>query len=104
MLPWWPVKGVYLLVERGDASPAPLADVPGIGGVWWGGASPMPPPYTTRDNTGLQISYCFLDEEPAAVGERVRPVLEKRWSEGVKPLLAAPFHALISYDWARYLP
>ncbi|MDT3442858.1 MULTISPECIES: hypothetical protein [unclassified Pseudofrankia] len=105
VLPWWPVRGVYMLVERGDASPAPLADVPGVGGVWWGGALPMQPPYTTRNNAGLRISYCFLDDDPVAVAEDLRPLLEKRWSDaGVEPLLAAPFHALVSYDWARYLP
>jgi hypothetical protein len=105
VLPWWPAKGVYLLVERGDVSPAPLADVPGVGGLWWGGALPMQPPYTTKDNTGLRITYCFLDDDPAAVGERLRDVLEKRWGDAhVEPLLAAPFHTLVSYDWARYLP
>ncbi|ABW10858.1 conserved hypothetical protein [Parafrankia sp. EAN1pec] len=105
VLPWWPAKGVYLLVERGEASPAPLVDVPGVGGLWWGGAAPMEPPYTTRDNAGLQIAYCFLDEDPATVGDRLKPVLEKRWQEtGLEPLLAAPFHTLVSYDWGRFLP
>jgi hypothetical protein len=105
VLPWWPAKGVYLLVEQSEASPAELVDIPGVGGVWWGGALPMDPPYTTHDNTGLQITYCFLDDEPAAVGERLRRVLELRWSgSGVSPLLAAPFHTLVDYDWARYVP
>ena len=105
VLPWWPAKGVYLVVERGNASPAELVDVPGVGGVWWGGALPMEPPYATADNTGLQIAYCFLDDEPAVVGERLRPVLASRWGgSGVSPLLAAPFHMLVDYDWARYVP
>jgi hypothetical protein len=105
VLPWWPSTGVYLLVERRGPSPADLVEVDGVGGVWWGGAVPMEPPYTTRDNTGLQISYCFLDDDPPAVGERLRPVLEDRWSRsGAEPLLAAPFHALVPYDWGRYTP
>jgi hypothetical protein len=105
VLPWWPFTGIYLLVERGQLTPDGLADVDGVGGVWWGGALPMGPPYTTTDNTGLQISYCFLDDDPAAVGERIRPVLEQRWERaGVEPLLAAPFHALVNYDWGRYTP
>ncbi|MFI5047148.1 MAG: hypothetical protein ACHQIG_08790 [Acidimicrobiia bacterium] len=105
VLPWWPAKGVYLIIERGTASPAALVDVPGVGGVWWGGALPMEPPYATADNTGLQITYCFLDEDPAVVGERLRPVLASRWSASeVSPLLAAPFHTLVDYDWARYVP
>ena len=105
VLPWWPATGVYLLVERGVASPADLVSVPGVGGVWWGGALPMEPPYTTRHNTGLQLACCFLDDDPAAVGERLRPVVEARWERSnVAPLLAAPFHTLVDYDWGRYVP
>jgi hypothetical protein len=105
VLPWWPVMGVYILVERGSASPAPLADVEGVGGAWWGAGLAMGPPYATGDNEGLQITYCFLDDQPAAVGERLRPVLEERWrSTGAEPLLAAPFQPLAPYDWGRYLP
>ncbi len=105
VLPWWPAKGVYLLVERGVAPPPDLADVAGVGGAWWGGAEPMDPPYTTTDNTGLQITYLFLDDEPAAVGRRLQPALEQRWSASdVVPLLAAPFYTLVPYDWERHLP
>jgi hypothetical protein len=96
---------VYLLVDRGVAPPPDLADVAGVGGAWWGGAEPMDPPYTTTDNTGLQITYLFLDDEPAAVGRRLQPALEQRWSASdVVPLLAAPFHTLVPYDWERHLP
>jgi hypothetical protein len=105
VLPWWPATGVYLLVERGEAPARPLAGVPGVGGAWWGGALPMEPPYTTNDNTGLQVTYCFLDDDPAAVGERLRPVLAERWAAGgVEPLLAAPYQAIVAYDWGRFLP
>jgi hypothetical protein len=105
VLPWWPSTGVFLLVEQGVTSPADLVDVPGVGGVWWGSSRPMEPPYATADTTGLHIAYCFLDDDPAAVGERLRPALEARWrASGVQPLLAAPFHALVAYDWGRYLP
>jgi hypothetical protein len=105
VMPWWPACGVYLLVEQGASTPAELLDVPGVGGVWWGGARPMDPPYATADTTGLQITYCFLDDDPAAAGERLRPVLASRWNrEAVSPLLAAPFHTLVDYDWGRHLP
>ncbi len=105
VLPWWPIKGVYLLIERGEAPAGELIDVPGVGGAWWGGAQPMEPPFCTRDNSGLQITYCFLDDEPAEVAERLRPVLEKRWSSSsIEPLLAAPFHSLVNYQWDRYCP
>jgi hypothetical protein len=105
VLPWWPAKGVYLLVERGQRSASELIDVPGVGGAWWGGALPLDPPYTTASNTGLQITYCFLDDEPAETAQRLRGVLKERWARsGVEPLLAAPFHVVMPYQWDRYLP
>src|SRR5262245_62622678 len=47
VLPWWPAKGVYVLIERGELSPSELVDVAGVGGAWWGGAVAMEPPYPT---------------------------------------------------------
>jgi hypothetical protein len=105
VLPWWPARGVYVLVERGAQSPAALIDLPGVAGVWWGGSLPMGPRYATASNDGLQISYCFLDADPADTGVRARPFLEERWRRGnVEPLLAAPFHTLVPHEWARYVP
>jgi hypothetical protein len=105
VLLWWSAKGVYFIIERGGASVADLLDVPGVGGAWWGAAVPLEPPYNTRDNAGLHVSYLFLDDDPPAVGERLRPRLEERWSTtSVEPLLAAPFHSLVAYEWDRYLP
>ena len=105
VLPWWPATGVYVLVEHGTLSSEALASVPGVGGVWWGGAQPMEPPYATADTSGLQITYCFLDDDPPTVGERLRPVLAERWrAVDLEPLLAAPFHTVVAYDWGRYAP
>jgi hypothetical protein len=105
VLLWWTAKGVYVIIERGGGSVADLLDVPGVGGAWWGAAEPLKPPFTTRDNSGLHVSYLFLDDEPAEVAERLRPRLEQRWSTtNNEPLLAAPFHSLVAYEWDRYLP
>ena len=105
VLPWWPNRGVYVLVERGEAPGRDLVETPGVGGAWWGGAEPLGPPFCTRDNSGLHITYLFLDHEPAEVAQRLRPLLRKRWKEtSVEPLLAAPFHGLVNYEWSRYLP
>jgi hypothetical protein len=105
VLLWWSAKGVYFMIEQPGAPVADLLDVPGVGGAWWGGAVPLEPPFTTRDNSGLHVSYLFLDDEPAEVAERLRPRLEQRWSNtGNEPLLAAPFHSLVAYEWERYLP
>jgi hypothetical protein len=105
VLLWWSAKGVYFLIERGGGPIADLLDTPGVGGAWWGAAEPLAPPFTTRDNSGLHVGYLFLDDEPAEVGLRLRPRLEQRWSRtGCEPLLAAPFHSLVAYEWDRYLP
>jgi hypothetical protein len=84
-------RGVYRL--EGTAA-APL------GGAWWGAGVPMGQPYTSVDNEGLQITYCFLDDDPPAVAERLRPLLARRPT----PLLAAPFYTPVPYDWDRHLP
>jgi hypothetical protein len=105
VLPWFPARGVYLVIERGDAPAAHLAEVPGVAGVWWGSAVPLDVPYATADNAGLQYAYCFLDDDPVVTAAGLRPVLEARWSDaGVAPLFAAPFHVLVPHEWERYLP
>ncbi|HET6953655.1 MAG TPA: hypothetical protein VFI47_24985 [Acidimicrobiales bacterium] len=103
-LPWRPARGAYLLVERGASHAAALAEVPGVAGVWWYAGTPDRPSWAA-DNAGMQVTYCYLDGDPVETAERLRPVVEARWSGGgVAPLLAAPFHTLAPYDWGRYLP
>jgi hypothetical protein len=104
VMPWRPSRGVYLIVEQGSESPAALAGIEGVAGVWWhaGGAPPMP---GFPDNSGLQLSYCFLDENVLDVAQKLRQPLQQRWSTGKSvPLLAAPFQTLVPFEWSRYLP
>jgi hypothetical protein len=104
VIPWRPALGVYLLVEQGSASPASLAEVAGVAGIWWhqGGKSPAP---GFPEASGMQLSYCFLDQDPVEVAERMRQPLEQRWKSGaVVPLMAAPFYTLVPFEWARHLP
>jgi hypothetical protein len=105
VLPWWPATGVYLVIEEGREDPSAIADVPGVGGVWWMTGVPADPPHSTADNSGLQITYCYLDEDPVQTGAQLRGYLEKRWANSeTVPLLAAPFHLISTYEWGRYLP
>lgn len=107
VLPWWPARGVYVLIEQGEPPPAQLLEVPGVAGVWWGSSSQLGPPSETIPATDVKrlITYCFLDHEPAEAAQALRLVLEKRWKAGgIQPLLAAPFHVLVPYEWSRYLP
>jgi len=98
VVPWRPATGVYLVIEVGSASPERLADIPGVAGVWW---------FTSAADDGAttQVAYCFLDDDPVATAQRLRPVVEKRWTdENLTPLLAAPFHTVAPFEWGRYLP
>jgi hypothetical protein len=107
VVPWRPARGVYLLVERVDGGPAPaadLAEVPGVAGAWWYTGTPDAPP-TVAATRDLQITYVYLDDEPAAVAARLRGPVEKRWAGGgATPLLAAPFHTITPFEWDRFLP
>jgi hypothetical protein len=52
-----------------------------------------------------RMTVCYLDDEPATVGERLGPVLDRMWrSAPVRPLLAAPFESVIPWDWDRFGP
>jgi hypothetical protein len=104
VLPWWPIRGVYLLLEANASAPTDLTDIDGVAGVW-SAVSQSVDARLASAPAGQTISYCFLDCDPASAAERLRPVLEKRWSEGdIEPLLAAPFHAVVPYEWDRYVP
>jgi hypothetical protein len=105
VLPWWPARGVYVLIERGEAPAAELLEVPGIAGMWTATGSKADPPYSEVDNSGVQLVYCLLDQEPVDTAERLREVLDQRWkTKGIEPLLAAPFHPVVPWEWDHYLP
>ncbi len=93
VVPWRPATGVYLLVEEGRAPAAALTEVAGVAGAWWG------------TSEGRQITYLYLDDDPVATAERLRPALAQRWDGGeVVPRLAAPFQVPVDFDWGRHLP
>lgn len=102
VLPWWPARGIYLLVETGAEPPKGLVDIPGVAGQWSAGAAPSA---FSGAEAGQQIIYLFLDGDPVETGERLRPVLKHRWeTTAARPLLAAPFYVTVPHEWTRYLP
>jgi hypothetical protein len=104
VLPWWPVRGVYLLLEQGSGALDMLVDVHGVAGAWTATSLPVEARLASAP-AGQTITYCFLDDEPTAVAERLESVLQARWDEhGIEPLFAAPFHAVVPYEWHRYVP
>jgi hypothetical protein len=105
VLPWWPVKGVYLLLERGEVTTADaLLGVDGVVGVWSAATLDVDARLASA-KVGQSITYCFLDDDPVATAERLRPLLTTRWErDGVEPLLAAPFYPVVPHEWDRYVP
>lgn len=112
VLPWRPAQGLFLLLELGTASPSHLVEIDGIAGVWWAAAESEEiesrtwfGSVTSAAEGVKQVSLCFTDGDPVAVAHRIQPALEDRWADGlVKPLLAAPFHTVVPFDWDRHLP
>lgn len=104
VIPWRPSLGAYLIIEEGRASPAGLVEIEGVAGVWWYDGIEAPSPYDT-DSRGLQISVCYLDDDPVLTAKRLSDTVCQRWISGeVRGLLAAPFWAPVPFDWARHLP
>ncbi len=67
VLPWWPVKGVYLLLERGDAPGRPCST-----STAWRVSGRRRRWTSTRGwrvrRCGQSITYCFLDDDPRRHG------------------------------------
>jgi hypothetical protein len=108
VLPWWPVRGVYLLLESG-AMPQPdattdLIGVEGVAGVWSAASQGVDASLASAP-AGQTITYCFLDDDPVATAKRLQPVVTARWERrGTAGLFAAPFHPVVPYEWERHLP
>jgi hypothetical protein len=104
VIPWRAAQGVYLIIETEAAPPDTLVDVPGVAGIWWYRGNLAPAPYST-DARGMQLTYCYLDDDPVTTGERLGDHMRRRWASGeATGLLAAPFHLPVPFDWARHLP
>jgi hypothetical protein len=104
VLPWWPARGVYLLLEQHGPAPVELLDAEGVAGIWSATSHSVDAQLATAA-AGQTLSYLFLDSDPVAVADRLRPVLESRWHGGdATPLFAAPFYPVVPHEWDRYVP
>lgn len=104
VVPWRPMRGAYLLIEEGRYPADDLIDAPGVAGAWSFDGIDCPSPFE-GSSTGRQITMLYLDGDPVDVATALEPWLTRRWGEGrVKPLLAAPFHAVVPFEWSRHLP
>ena len=118
VVPFRPHRGIYLIVEE-PVEPVgagaldayrrrtyteilpELVAVPGVAGAWTYATTPSirRPMFTGGQ---YRMTVCYLDDDPAAVGPRLAPVLEQIWEGApVRPLLAAPYRSVISWEWDR---
>jgi hypothetical protein len=120
VVPYRPNRGIYLIVEEPTDTDAGVQDeyiqrmhaealptlvsVPGVAGALAFGTSPAIRRDTFSPGT-YRITTCYLDEDPATVGERLAPVLNDIWKDApVRPLLAAPFESMMIWNWDRFAP
>lgn len=115
VVPFRPHRGIYLIVEevagtpgRGGAAQRPQAEslpalhtVPGVAGTWTfaTGDAIRSPRFTTGE---YRMTVCYLDDEPAAVGERIGSVLASADHPPADIVLAAPFESMMRWDWDRF--
>ncbi|MBV5244925.1 MULTISPECIES: hypothetical protein [Mycolicibacterium] len=102
VLPWWPVLGVVLLLERETHRNDDLLEVDGVAGVWTTSTSVTHGAFADTPQ-GQHLTYCFLDDDPVVTARRMDAVLRDRWTDG-EPLLAAPFYPVTPHQWDRRVP
>jgi hypothetical protein len=112
VVPFRPHRGIYLIVEthpEGQAedkpgrTPSPnwldeLVAVPGVAGAWRyaSSATSRHPRFSEGD---VEMTVCYLDDDPVAVASRLGPVMSKATAEGSARLeLAAPFKSMMAWD------
>jgi hypothetical protein len=118
VVPYRPHRGIYLIVEEPtdevtlddylqqlhtDVLPT-LVSVDGVAGaLTFGTTAAIRRP--TFSPGRYRITTCYLDDDPATVGQRLEPVLARIWEKSpVRPLLAAPFESMMTWDWDRFGP
>jgi hypothetical protein len=116
VVPFRPHRGVYLIVEAPTDQSArdgylqrkhtellpELVSVPGVAGAWAYATTPAirRPMFTDGD---LQMTVCYLDDDPATVGERLGPVVTRATAQApTRLLLAAPYESMLIWDWDRF--
>lgn len=118
VVPFRPHKGVYVIVEEPTDSAGQdhylqqvhteilptLVAVPGVAGALTFGTTPAIRRPTFTPGV-FRITTCYLDDDPATVAARLQEPLERIWKDApVRPLLAAPFESMMTWDWDRFGP
>jgi hypothetical protein len=116
VVPFRPHRGIYLIVEthpdgRAEADPgrAPghdrlgeLVAVPGVAGAWrYASSATSRHPRFSEGN--VEMTVCYLDDDPATVAKRLGPVMSRAAAERPTRLeLAAPFASMMAWDLDQF--
>ena len=118
VVPFRPHRGVYVIIDEPDGSVPQdealqrihadilpeLVALPGVAGAWSYATSPRIRRPAFSEGR-LRIVVCYLDEDPATVGARLSPVVDRRWSSvPSRLLLAAPLESVVTLDLDRFGP
>ncbi len=118
VVPFRPHLGTYVIIDQPEEGASQdsflhrmhtdllptLVGVPGVAGAW---------SYTTTrylrrpmfSEGRHRMIVCYLDDDPATVGERLSPVVAEAWADApARPVLAAPFDSLDRSDVDRFGP
>jgi hypothetical protein len=81
-----------------------LTSIPGVAGAWSYATTPaIRRPMFSRGD--YQMTLCYLDVDPAEVGELLGPVVQEAWASAPgRLLLATPFESMMRWDWDRFGP
>jgi hypothetical protein len=110
VLPWRPISGVYLVIDRagertGERAEQSLgSDVDGVVGAWR--LRGLDDRHARLEPAAdLDVTVWYLDGDPVAVGRALADEQAPRWRTApLQPLLAAAFHAVVPWRWDRALP
>jgi hypothetical protein len=117
VVPFRPNRGIYLILEE-PAGPTgwdayqqrlhaeflpELVTVPGVAGAWVYGTAPGLQEREIYTPGRFRVTVCYLDDDPADVGERIAEPLQRVWEDAsTRPLLAAPFESMVEWVWDRF--
>ncbi len=112
VVPFRPHRGVVILVEEPagedvgawlqwlhtDHYPALLA-TPGVAGAWMYGETRTWNLHPHAQGDPQYTTVVYLDEDPLATTDVLRPLVEERWRSGaVRPLFAGPLRTMIEWE------
>jgi hypothetical protein len=114
VVPFRPHRGVIVIVEESTGDDIhgwlqwlhtehypSLLEVPGVAGAWMYGDTTTWKLSPAAQGDPQHTTVIYLDENPLATSNALRPLVEQRWSSGrVRPLFAGPLRTMI--DWEAW--